>query len=208
MTDSMTVNPYRNTDGSFRSHTQKESSQNNPIFTKEFESQLSRQSNTNKTNSIGTISNIKKADIETLFKQVKQVAKEELEALNIENKELKQADYYNKTIDTIMDIPIEVKIDRDEVNTAILYNRMGISFLDIKRLEVRMELLSLAKSEIEESAKKGGIRKDEAQKLTAKVENNMQKMIEQKQNLLNGNKLTVNEQLLFGKLPAGNNINL
>jgi len=204
----MTVNPYRNTDGSFRSHTQKESSQNNPIFTKEFESQLSRQSNTNKTNSIGTISNIKKADIETLFKQVKQVAKEELEALNIENKELKQADYYNKTIDTIMDIPIEVKIDRDEVNTAILYNRMGISFLDIKRLEVRMELLSLAKSEIEESAKKGGIRKDEAQKLTAKVENNMQKMIEQKQNLLNGNKLTVNEQLLFGKLPAGNNINL
>jgi len=208
MTDSMTVNPYRNTDGSFRSHAQKESTQNSTIFTKEFESQLSHQTNTNKTDSIGTISNIKKADIETLFKQVKQVAKKELEALNIEDKELKQADYFNKTIDTIMDIPIEVKIDRDEVNTAILYNRMGISFLDIKRLEVRMELLSLAKSEIEESARKGGIRKDEAQKLTAKVESNMQKMIEQKQNLLNGNKLTVNEQLLFGKLPAGNNINL
>ena len=132
------------------------------------------------------ISNIKQEEVKAKYEEIRNNAKESLEAANLTNKELKPFDYLEGTIDEIENAPIEVKIDRDEVNTAILYNSLGISFLDVKRVEVRMEILQLAKDDVTKSAESGLIRKDQADQLNQKIEDQMARLIEEKENLMAG----------------------
>ena len=130
------------------------------------------------------ISNIKPEEIKVHYEAIKQLARKELDDTNFENKSLTPNNYHDATIDKIMTVPIEVKIDRDEINTAILYNRLGISFLDVKRIETRMEILNLAQKEIDDDADKGLIRKDQQQTLTKKVEEKLTKLVDEKQSIL------------------------
>ena len=107
-----------------------------------------------------------------------------------------------------MAVPIEVKIDRDEVNTAILYNRLGISFLDVKRVEVRMEILNLAQTEVDNDADKGLIRKDQQLALTKKIDENLEKLTAQRQSLLDRSNGEESEDVFLVQLEQQRSIKL
>ncbi|WP_340679406.1 hypothetical protein [Paraglaciecola sp.] len=146
------------------------------------------------------ISSINSADVKEVFEQIKQEAKEKLEANNFENKVLKSFDYINASIDEIINHPIEVKIEKDEIYTAILYSRMGIDFLDVKRIEFRMELLKLAQDDVVKLAKSGLIRKDQETTLVNKIEGHNSQLLEEKKRLLEGTQRQENEQMMLEKL--------
>ncbi|KAF7764240.1 hypothetical protein PCIT_b0185 [Pseudoalteromonas citrea] len=57
--------------------------------------------------------------------------------------------FHKETITQIMKMPIEVEVERDEMQQALLFNSLGIDFLEYKELGVRREMLSLAKNGIE-----------------------------------------------------------
>lgn len=154
------------------------------------------------------ISNIKPEEIKAHYESIKAAAKKDLDETNFENKLLEPNDYHNATIDKIMEVPIEVKIDRDEVNTAILYNRLGISFLDVKRVEVRMEILNLAQTEIDHDADKGLIRKDQQRALTKKIDENLEKLTAQRQGLLDRNNGEESEDVFIEQLEQQRSIKL
>jgi len=148
----------------------------------------------------GYVSQINPQDVQNIYNQIKKEANTELEAFNLDNNVLEPFDYLKNTIDTIVDYPVEVNIERSEVNTAILYNSLGISFLDVKRIEVKMELLELAKEEVKETVDAGLIRKDQAADLHKTIENNMNALLEEKQSLLERKHITENEELLLEQL--------
>jgi|GEM_PF-1966473 len=148
----------------------------------------------------GYVSQINPQDVQNIYNQIKKEANTELEAFNLDNNVLEPFDYLKNTIDTIVDYPVEVNIERSEVNTAILYNSLGISFLDVKRIEVKMELLELAKEEVKETANAGLIRKDQAAELNKMIEGNMNELLEEKQSLLERKHITENEELLLEQL--------
>jgi len=148
----------------------------------------------------GYVSQINPQDVQNIYNQIKKEANTELEAFNLDNNVLEPFDYLKNTIDTIVDYPVEVNIERSEVNTAILYNSLGISFLDVKRIEVKMELLELAKEEVKETANAGLIRKDQAAELNKMIEGNMNALLEEKQSLLERKHITENEELLLEQL--------
>lgn len=154
------------------------------------------------------ISNIKPEEVKAHYESIKAAASKALDETNFENKLLEPNDYHNATIDKIMAVPIEVKIDRDEVNTAILYNRLGISFLDVKRVEVRMEILNLAQTEIDSDADKGLIRKDQQQELTKKIDENLEKLTAQRQNLLDRNNGDESEEVFLEQIAQQRSIKL
>ncbi|WP_076418236.1 hypothetical protein [Colwellia sp. UCD-KL20] len=146
------------------------------------------------------ITSINPEEVRNLFNQIKAKANTELETNNITNKKLEPFDYLSNNIDEIMDHPIEVKIERDEIEIAILYNSLGINYLDVKRIEVRMELLEIAREEVSENAKNGSITKDQEQSLNKIIKGHMESLLEQKQNLLERKHITENEDLLLEQL--------
>jgi len=146
------------------------------------------------------VSTINPEEITALFNKIKAVASTNLEDKNYQDKELSSYDYLNSTIEEIMDYPIEVKIERDEVNIAILYGSLGINFLDVKRLEVRMELLDRSKEEVTGMANSGGIRKDEEAHLKKTIAGHMDSLQQQKEALLSRSTIKENEVLLFEQL--------
>lgn len=154
------------------------------------------------------ISNIKPEEVAAHYESIKTAASKELDETNFGNKLLAPNDYHNATIDKIMAVPIEVKIDRDEVNTAILYNRLGISFLDVKRVEVRMEILNLAQTEVDNGADKGLIRKDQQLALTKKIDENLEKLTAQRQSLLDRNNGDESEEVFLVQLEQQRSIKL
>ena len=146
------------------------------------------------------ITSINPEEVRNLFNQIKAKANTELETNNITNKKLEPFDYLSNNIDEIMDHPIEVKIERDEIEIAILYNSLGINYLDVKRIEVRMELLEIAREEVSENAKNGSITKEQEQSLNKIIKGHMESLLEQKQNLLERKHITENEDLLLEQL--------
>lgn len=143
------------------------------------------------------ITSINPEEVRLLYNQIKAKANYELEAYNITNKKLEPFDYLSNNIDEIIDYPIDVKIERDEIEMAILYNSLGINYLDVKRIEVRMELLEIAKEEVSQSAKTGDITKNQQQSLNKVIKGNMESLLEQKQNILERKNITENEDLLL-----------
>ena len=146
------------------------------------------------------ITSINPEEVRSLFNQIKAKSNTELETNNITNKKLEPFDYLSNNIDEIMDHPIEVKIERDEIEIAILYNSLGINYLDVKRIEVRMELLEIAREEVSENAKNGSITKEQEQSLNKIIKGHMESLLEQKQNLLERKHITENEDLLLEQL--------
>lgn len=162
-----------------------------------------------KSNDSSSIENIRGSDrvssidpqaIDKLYSQIKATANAALDASNIENKDLKPYDYLKNNIEEIADYPIEVSIAPEEVNTAILYNSLGINFLDVKRLEVRMDLFEKAQDEVNANKKSGHIRTDQALELSESIKGSMASLQEQKQALLERKHITKNEDELIKQL--------
>jgi len=59
--------------------------------------------------------------------------------------------YFNKVIKEITEIPIEVEVERHEMKDAILFARLGIDFLKVKEIEVKIDMLTLTGQDIESS---------------------------------------------------------
>ena len=157
-------------------------------FSKIYNEQLAKEDHPDEMRYSSRISNINQAEVEEIYERLKEEVRTELEESNFENKKLTLFDYLNANIDGIMDFPIEVKIERDEINQAIIYNRLGINFLEVKEIEVRMELLNLAEAEVKEQEGKGHISGNEAQVLFDQIESSRTELMNKKQKLLEGNK--------------------
>lgn len=203
MSAAITLTTSQNVLSQLSALSQKSSNQN-VEETSSYSSTLEHESST--SNSIDElrystkISSINKEEVRILFNEIKAKANSELEAYNITNKKLEPFDYLSNNIDQIMEYPIEVKIERDEIEMAILYNSLGINYLDVKRIEVRMELLEIAKEEVSQSAKTGDITKNQQQSLNKVIKGNMESLLEQKQNILERKNITENEDLLLEQL--------
>ena len=146
------------------------------------------------------ISNIDPIEINALYSQIKTAADAQLDVFKAPNKDIQPFDYLQNNIDAIADYPIEVNIEPDEINTAILYNSLGINFLDVKRIEMRMDLFELAKDDVKNNEKAGLIRKDQADALNEKIQGHMDLLLDQKQALLERKSITDSEEALFQQL--------
>ena len=146
------------------------------------------------------ISNIDPIEIKALYSQIKTASDAQLDVFKAPNKVLQPFDYLQNNIDTIADYPIEVNIEPDEINTAILYNSLGINFLDVKRIEMRMDLFELAKGDVKNNEKAGLIRKDQADALNEQIQGHMDLLLDQKQALLERKSITDSEEALFKQL--------
>jgi len=175
----------------------------NAVFNNQIASQRPKSSSVEQAMFAEQITHIKRADLEAIYDEIKQSVKSELDAANSEQKELKPFDYLEGNIDKIMYHPIEVKIERDEVYTAIIYNRMGINYLDLKKIETRMGLLELAKEDVDANENNGSIRKDQTQQLHKQITTNRETLANEKQALLDNKQLKENEQRLFEQLTRG-----
>ncbi len=83
-----------------------------------------------------------------------------------------------------------------------------ISFLDVKRVEVRMEILNLAQTEVDNDADKGLIRKDQQLALTKKIDENLEKLTAQRQSLLDRNNGDESEDVFLVQLEQQRSIKL
>jgi len=146
------------------------------------------------------ISNIDPQAIKMLYSQIKTEADAQLNESNTTNKDLKAFDYLQNGIDTIVDYPIEVEIQPDEINAAILYNSLGINYLDVKRIEMRMDLLEEAKGDVTENVKSGAITKKEGAVLTDQIQDHQDSLFDQKQALIERKSMTESEEALFKQL--------
>jgi sRNA-binding carbon storage regulator CsrA len=179
-----------------------------PRFSEIYAEQLPKAEPLAQTRYSTTISKINHADVEEIYQTIKQEVKEELDVFNVEGKALDPIDYLSDIIDKIMSGPIEVKIERDEIYQAIIYNRLGISYLEVKKLEVKIELLSLVKDEVAKQKEKGIISADQAQLLYDKIEGNIAQLEEEKKKLLEGHNVNQEEELFFEQLTKQKNFNL
>lgn len=59
--------------------------------------------------------------------------------------------YFNKIIKEITEVPIKVEVERHEMKEAILFARLGIDFLKVKEIEIKIEMLTLTGQDIESS---------------------------------------------------------
>jgi len=146
------------------------------------------------------ISNIDPQAIKMLYSQIKTEADAQLNDSNSDNKELKAFDYLQNNIDAIVDYPIEVEIQPDEINAAILYNSLGINYLDVKRIEMRMDLLEEAKGDVSENVKSGAITKKEGAALSEQIQDHQDSLFDQKQALIERKSITESEEALFKQL--------
>ncbi|WP_042149342.1 MULTISPECIES: hypothetical protein [unclassified Pseudoalteromonas] len=60
--------------------------------------------------------------------------------------------YFNKVIKEITEVPIKVEVERHEMKDAILFARLGIDFLKVKEIEVKIDMLTLTGQDIESSS--------------------------------------------------------
>ena len=152
----------------------------------------------NNVNFSNKISHIDASEVKDIYQKIRSEANEDLDEASDKNQGLTIFDYLSEAVDRIMDYPLDVKIEWEEVNTAILYNRMGINFLDIKRIEVRMELLALARQELEEN--RASMSAEKRQKLAEKIDNNLSELANRKQSILDGSEVKKQGQLFLEKL--------
>lgn len=171
-----------------------------PAFTLQSTEKTASSNAINQSRFSNRISNIDPLEMKALYNQLKTDTDAQLDAFNTTNKDLQPFDYIKNNIDRIADYPIEVKIEPDEINTAILYNSLGINFLDVKRIEMRMDLFELAKGDVKKNETMGLIRKDQANALNKQIQGHMESLLDQKQALLDRKSITDSEKALFKQL--------
>ncbi len=171
-----------------------------PAFTLQSTEKTASSNAINQSRFSNRISNIDPLEMKALYNQLKTDTDAQLDAFNTTNKDLQPFDYIKNNIDRIADYPIEVKIEPDEINTAILYNSLSINFLDVKRIEMRMDLFELAKGDVKKNETMGLIRKDQANALNKQIQGHMESLLDQKQALLDRKSITDSEKALFKQL--------
>lgn len=153
------------------------------------------------------IAKINPEQIKSLYDEIKTLAKDRLDASNQDPQTLTEFDYLKTSIEEIEGHKIDVKIEPEEIKTAILYSSLGINFLDIKRLETRIEVYQLAKQEVAASAKNQGIRQDQAEQLTQFIDQKIAHLQSQKRSLLERDGVKINEDELFQKVKLNKAVN-
>lgn len=119
-------------------------------------------------------------------------------------------DVHEGVIDKIESDDIKVTIKPSEVRLAIIYNSLGISYEQVKKLESKIELYQQAKQDVKSSLKSQQINNEQAQQLEQEIDNKIANLQEQKESLLQSsiNKKSADElfnQLRFnGQLVAAN----
>lgn len=83
-----------------------------------------------------------------LYNTAKRVAGERVDE-SLEGRE-RAIEVYRETMMEVMDMPIEVEVLPSEINEALLFNNLGINYLEFKELKVRMEMLTLAEKDIDQ----------------------------------------------------------
>ncbi|XPF94085.1 hypothetical protein ACM9HF_19045 [Colwellia sp. RE-S-Sl-9] len=203
MSAAITLTTSQNVLSQLSALSQKSSSQGveeTSSYTSALENESSTSNSIDELRRSSKVTSINPEEVRRLYNQIKEETNTELETFNTTDKALEPFDYLSNNIDGIMDFPIEVKIERDEIEMAILYNSLGINYLDVKRIEVRVELLEIAKEEVRENANNGNITKDQEQSLNKTIKGHMESLLEQKQNILERKHITENEDLLFEQL--------
>lgn len=133
----------------------------------------------------------------TLYSKMTQKVSSELDS-SLPSRE-KAISYTHKTIDAILNEPIEVKMTPQDLKRAIIFARLGIDYEKVKELEVKIDMLTLAKEEVEES--KVLTATDKAP-LIDRIELETAQLQDQIAQLMKGNEdqeLDALEQVLFGK---------
>ncbi|RZQ51808.1 hypothetical protein C1E23_17630 [Pseudoalteromonas phenolica] len=83
-------------------------------------------------------------------------------------------DTYKETMIEIMEMPIDVEILPSEINEALIFNNLGINYLDYKELKVRMEMLSLTEQDIDEDSALHRSDKEKLRNMTADLSAQLQ----------------------------------
>ena len=91
---------------------------------------------------------------------------------------------YKETMIEIMEMPIDVEILPSEINEALIFNNLGINYLEYKELKVRMEMLSLTDQDIDEDSALHRSDKEKLRNMTADLSAQLQLKIDE---LLAGN---------------------
>ena len=79
----------------------------------------------------------------------------------------------------IMEEPIEVKILPSEINEALLFNNLGINYLEYKELKVRLEMLALAEQDIDKDTTLNRSDKEKLRDITADLRAQLQLQIDE-----------------------------
>ncbi|PAJ75283.1 hypothetical protein CJF42_05845 [Pseudoalteromonas sp. NBT06-2] len=108
--------------------------------------EVAKKSNLRGERSVAEISDKTKALYSELSIDVKQTIKPYLKDRDYE------LNLFDKTLKEIMNIPIEVEIERHEMKEAIVFARLGIDFLKLKELDVRIDMLTLAEQNVGNSS--------------------------------------------------------
>lgn len=59
--------------------------------------------------------------------------------------------YFSKVLKEITQVPTQVEVERHEMKKAILFSRLGIDFLKVKEIEVKIDMLTLTEQDVESS---------------------------------------------------------
>jgi len=85
---------------------------------------------------------------------------------------------YKETMIEIMEMPIDVEILPSEINEALIFNNLGINYLEYKELKVRMEMLSLTDQDIDEDSALHRSDKEKLRNMTADLSAQLQLQID------------------------------
>lgn len=87
-------------------------------------------------------------------------------------------DTYKETMIEIMEMPIDVEISPSEINEALIFNNLGINYLEYKELKVPMEMLSLTEQDIDEDSALHRSDKEKLRNMTADLSAQLQLQID------------------------------
>ena len=105
----------------------------------------------------------------------------------------------DKTLDAIVSEPIDSKMTAQELKRSIIFARLGIDYEKVKELEEKIDMLSLAKQEVENSST---LSSSDKNTLLTRISQEKQALEEQKESLLKGHNaegVDALEQVLYGK---------
>jgi len=141
--------------------------------------QLSKPPVPNTDTAIGVISkNLPISEqAKNLYSHFKANARAEVDQ-NLDERE-RSIETYRKTMVDIMEEPIEVKILPSEINEALLFNNLGINYLEYKELKVRLEMLALAEQDIDKDTTLNRSDKEKLRDITADLRAQLQLQIDE-----------------------------
>ncbi|MDP4984243.1 hypothetical protein [Pseudoalteromonas tunicata] len=137
----------------------------------------------------------------TLYKKITDKVTSELD-VRLNSRE-KAISYSRNSIDAILNEPIEVEMTPQDLKRAIIFARLGIDYEKVKELEAKIDLLTLAKEEIEQSIALTATDKAALLEQIEEEQTNLNEKIEALMKGHEGKELDALEQVLYGKQANG-----